>query len=212
MMVAGGAASRHELRAIAFQSRGILMKRRQVAARPRLETLESVTLLSGLAAPPAIVSALAAASTTRELALHGQFKGVYGANARIPDAGTSYALSGSGKAGRLGHMAIHVDLQSTGFIARGNSTGTLTLSGPKGTLKLQLVGPTQSGFARLPATYSYSVSGGTGRFAHVKDQGTITLSLVPFTVPTSATLATPAIFVEAGNFKLTIASTAAHPA
>jgi hypothetical protein len=187
------------------------MHRRKFAARPRVESLEPVTLLSGLGAPTAIVSALAIASAPKELAVHGDFHGTYTIHVQIPDTGASYSFPGKGQVKHFGRMSITGDLQSTGFIFQGHAGGTLTLSSARGTLTLSLTGPPQGGFSDLPNQFTYTVSGGTGRFAHVKDTGTVTLNRIPGTVPNPPAsgptpTGPPARLIGEGSFTMMIRS------
>jgi hypothetical protein len=64
------------------------------------------------------------------------------------------------------------------FIATGHAGGTLTLSGARGSLTLQLEGPTQPGFSAPPSTFAYTILGGTGAFAASHGSGQVTVGFV----------------------------------
>jgi hypothetical protein len=71
------------------------------------------------------------------LRLAGTLTGTLTARAQqIPDIGTTYAISASGKLGRLGTVAATGTVQGTGFIRSGNEGLQLTLTARRGTLKI----------------------------------------------------------------------------
>jgi hypothetical protein len=78
---------------------------------------------------------------------------------------------GSGRVGHIGQTTSNANFHSTGFILQGNATGTLTLSGTRGTVTFALTGPQQPGFARLPNTFQYTIISGTGAYKNAYDHG-----------------------------------------
>src|SRR4051812_43811727 len=66
--------------------------------------------------------------------LTGTVRGTYVIEPGIPDAGRSYALSGTGVLQPLGSVHGEGNLRTPGFVARGNTTGSLTLTGDTGTV------------------------------------------------------------------------------
>jgi hypothetical protein len=110
--------------------------------------------------------------------LHGIAVGGYTSTMQIPDTGTAYHLDGQGVFTTLGFATVTGDLHSVGFIAKGQATGTLTLTTAQGTVTLDLTGPTQSSFAPLPEQFTYQITAGTGAYANLQGQGTLDLHLV----------------------------------
>ena len=185
------------------------MNRPRTSLRPSVESLEAVTLLSGLAASVPIVAALVATTTTpippvpapRELALNGNLHGTYTSHNR-PDIGTTYDLFGRGHVTHLGRTSVTGNLHSVGFIMHGHATGQLFLSDARGTLTLTLTGPQQEGFANLPDRFDYTITNGSGAFLHVKDSGTVVLVRDPATPKPGAT----SPLVGHGKFTLILVS------
>lgn len=54
----------------------------------------------------------------------------------IPDAGSTFTVSGSGQVAPLGHVTLSGVLQVPGFVACGRQTMTLTLTGSRGQVKV----------------------------------------------------------------------------
>jgi hypothetical protein len=90
----------------------------------------------------------------------------------------TYQLQGSADYGRLGFFAIKGSIQTDGNKA-GQAHGRITLSDRRGTLTLDLVGPTQKAHAGLPSKFTYKIVSGTGFFAHYAGTGTIQMA-TPF--------------------------------
>jgi hypothetical protein len=146
--------------------------RRARKLRPSLESMESKQLLSG--AGMAIVSTIV---STQEVNLAGTLHGTFRKPLGTPDVGAQYNLAGSGRIAHFGPATVAGSLREVGFIAQGHSTGTLTLANAKGSLTLSLTGATQGGFSRLPTSYSFVVTGGTGAYSKDVDSGHLTLRL-----------------------------------
>jgi hypothetical protein len=105
--------------------------------------------------------------------LNATLRGHYHANPSIPDAGTTYVVSGSGHAHGVGHALVTGELHSIGFIAEAHAQGELFLSGPRGTITLDLTGVEQQGGPKgLPDVFSFTTAGGTGKYSNVHDSGT----------------------------------------
>jgi hypothetical protein len=92
----------------------------------------------------------------------------------------TYTLQGSADLGSSGFFAVSGTVTSVGIRA-GQATGRITLSNPRGTLTLSLVGPTQSANSKLPPSFTYKVVSGTGFFAHYVGRGTFQLAATLFT-------------------------------
>lgn len=112
-------------------------------------------------------------------ALVGTGAGAYAVHRLLPDVGSSYELSGAGNVTKLGMVTVDAKLHSVGFIANGHAGGTLTFTNPRGSLTIELTGPSQPGFAALPSHFSYQVLSGTGSFQNVHGTGTIDVRLTP---------------------------------
>ncbi len=111
------------------------------------------------------------------VALDGAFAGQFTPNLVFPEAGASYSLTGTGRLPGQGAVGLTGWVQGTGMIASGHATGELTISGAQGSMTLDLLGPTQRGFAPLPGQFRFTVRSGTGIYAHCRSSGTITLHL-----------------------------------
>jgi hypothetical protein len=111
--------------------------------------------------------------------LDGAVAGHLTTNREFPDTGVSYHLTGSGRLAGAGQVSLTGSLQGVGFLVSGHATGELTIAGAHGSVTLDLRGPTQPGFARLPGQFSFLVTGGTGAYAHLHGGGTVTVHLDP---------------------------------
>jgi hypothetical protein len=128
------------------------------ALRPRLESLESKTVMSaGVATAPVaavvdhgpaavqpahpVKSSLAAAQSDSSITLTGKAHGHYTSTQGPPDTGTHYDLRATGKLAHIGRAVVTGSFQTPGFILNGHASGTLKIAGPKGTLTLQLTTP-----------------------------------------------------------------------
>jgi hypothetical protein len=112
-------------------------------------------------------------------ALVGTGAGAYAVHRLMPDVGSSYELSGAGNVTKLGMVTVDAKLHSVGFIANGHAGGTMTFTNPRGSLTIELTGPSQPGFSALPSHFSYQVLSGTGSFQNVHGTGTIDVRLTP---------------------------------
>jgi hypothetical protein len=149
-----------------------------------VESLESVTLLSGLALPGAVAPAavgpmLQAPAPSATLDISGTQRGFYAAYRANPDAGTSYSLFGYGRLGAIGIAYGVGHVTTPGFIATGRATGTFTLYAAGGTVDLSVTSRPLPGFSTLPSLLIYTITGGTGAYSHAKGYGTIDVTLRP---------------------------------
>jgi hypothetical protein len=150
--------------------------------RPEVEGLESLVALSGGVGAMhggAVAAALAPISHRQApvLALSGTVHGGYMATSSNPDVGKTYRMGVAGRINPLGQTGESGQINTTGFIANGMATGTMTISAPKGSVKLQLTGPSQPGFAALPSKMTFQIVGGTRAFAKATGSGSVAISL-----------------------------------
>jgi hypothetical protein len=104
--------------------------------------------------------------------LRGRIQGTWVNRPTLPDTGSIQLLTGSGTVAPLGSATAQGNLHTPGFVLRGRTEGMLTLSGPRGSITVRLVGPEQRGFSPPPSTFHYRIIGGTGRFAGASGSGT----------------------------------------
>jgi hypothetical protein len=162
--------------------------REHLRRRPQLESLESMTLLSGSAAAVggAIAALVAPPAPTsgHMIRLTGTAKGRFHAHINNPDTGKDFTFFGSGQVAPLGHVDLTGHIHSPGFIANGHSTGLLVLSNPKGSVTLSLIGPVQSGFTPVPDTFTFKITNASGKFKGDTGTGFMVLELEPAAAPT----------------------------
>jgi hypothetical protein len=114
------------------------------------------------------------------LDLQGSAQGATNRVVGNPDVGTTVKVHGSGQFSGQGKMQVSGDFHGTGFIATGSLSGTLKLSNSKGSVTLQLKGPSAQGFtAPTSGTYQFTIQKGTGAFAHDIGNGTVDVVLGP---------------------------------
>jgi hypothetical protein len=151
--------------------------------------------------PFAVLAASPPSSTPRPLA--GQGQGAFiGSGGLIADTGVTATLIGTADLASTGHVSLSGSILGAGFVAVGHARGTLTFSNVAGSVTISLTGPQQAGFAALPSTYQYQIVSGTGKFLHLSDFGTLTLTMKS----TPASASPPAVFpTSLGTFSITIA-------
>jgi len=153
------------------------MDRRRFRPSP-VDSLESLTLLSGLAAHvhhiPAAIDPSARPTSTR---LDGALAGVITSTMTV-DTGPNHHLTGSGRVGALGRVTLSGD-EGHGYIlipAGRIGHGTIVLSNARGTVTLALTSTdAKDGPGGLPANYTYTAGDGTGQYAGLADHGTARL-------------------------------------
>ena len=150
---------------------------RKRKSRPVVESLESIAPptsgLGGVAAPATIV---AATSQGPHLTLSGTIHGTYLPAPTIPDIGGRLVLNGSGTLKNLPAFKVTGLLHTTGFIATGHATATLILTNGKGTIDVSLTGPLQHGFSPPPSSFTYLITGGTGKYVGAHGTGSVSYS------------------------------------
>ncbi len=145
------------------------------AVRPAVEEVERRSLLSGGMHHP---HPSAAGLTT--IQLEGTIRGRYHALAAPPDVGPTFAANGNGHIQGIGRTHATAVVHGTGFILSGHAQGDATLKGPHGKVTIHLTGvPFQAGFQGLPATFAFSITGGTGKYRNVHENGTAALTILP---------------------------------
>ena len=161
--------------------------RERLRLRPRVESLESMTLLSGVSAAVrgAIAALLAPVAPTsgHEIDLTGTVTGTYHVHSSNPDTGKDFSFFGSGPVAPLGHVELTGHINSPGFIARGHSRGLLVLSNPNGSLTLAVAGPEQNGFTPVPDTFTFKITSASGKFKGDTGTGFMVLELNPSPIP-----------------------------
>lgn len=150
--------------------------------RPGLESLESRDVPSAGGSLRALIhhpTAQAGRSGGHVVILVGQASGTASTRFAVPDVGKTTGLDGSGTVSPLGSVHVQGELHSTGFIAQGRAGGTLTLGNDRGSLSLNLTGPSQEGFSDLPSSFHYQITGATGAYAGDRGAGTVEVHLNP---------------------------------
>ncbi len=146
------------------------MKRRTYRRRPEFESLESMVLLSGIAAAEHehhAAAAMVATKPVREalISLSGTASGTYRSGRA---AGSPYTFTGKGTVSPLGRATVSGSLQ----LAVSAPTGQITVATRHGKIFASL---STSG---LGAPVFYSITGGTGRFAGATGHGAGDLNIV----------------------------------
>ena len=142
--------------------------------------------------------------TQTGLPLSGQITGEWDTVFTVPDVGGRQELTGTGTVTPLGVVWVSGELHTPGFIAQGQAGGTLTLTGPNGSVTLQLLGPIEPGFGGVPSTFQYTITAGTGAYAGNSGTGTLSFQEqppIPIDCPPNAMCAEP--ITVPGSFTLT---------
>ncbi len=134
--------------------------------------------------------------------LAGQGQGTYTSPFLSPDSRPAFVLDGQAALAQLDKVQVNGAVHGVGVGTVGNATGTLTFTNDKGSVTIELVGPTQKGSALLPLDWKYKVSDATGAYQGLVDQGMLKLAFkaTPVAVAPVAALAAPQ-----GQFSLLIA-------
>lgn len=77
----------------------------------------------------------------------------------------TYTLEGTADLGSSNFFSMKGSIQTVGNVASGTAKGRLTLTSSKGTLIIDVTGPTQTRNSALPTTVNYRIVSGTGYFA-----------------------------------------------
>ncbi|HZW33152.1 MAG TPA: hypothetical protein VFF52_20720 [Isosphaeraceae bacterium] len=140
----------------------------------------------------------------KTVTLTGEATGDYTSTQGPPDTGTHYHLTAAGRLTPIGRAVVSGSFQTPGFIRGGQASGTLTIAAAHGTLTLNLTAPgpirvnasTAAGPMILVNDFTYTITKGTGRYAHDKGLGRVVITTTPgLTVPTQPGIyaATPSI-------------------
>jgi hypothetical protein len=140
--------------------------RKSMKAQPQIESLESLALLSGMAAVMHPSHAEVATGTT--LTLGGSERGVF--LAERSSTATTYTIFAAGRLTPIGATTIRGNLHVLSGISSGPPDGTLHLSTRRGSLTLQIPEtvvlpaglPTATGPHEIVDTYL--ITGGTGAY------------------------------------------------
>jgi hypothetical protein len=141
-----------------------------------VESLENMTLLSGLTALTHATAAVVYAPVN-PVVLGVTTRGPYAYTRSAPDVGAAFQFLQFGYAKGVGNFGVAGSINTVGFVANGRATGTLTFSTIKGTFTLQLTGPVQRGFAPLPSVFAWKVVAATGGYTGSTSSGTVVLAL-----------------------------------
>jgi len=169
--------------------------------------LDSLTLLSvispALSSHPSGSAEIATSMrirTTRPVALNFTAQGSYRVIETNPDVGRTHQFQAESKGRTRGLGATTVDgaITTPGFVAQGYATGRLIAHTSRGDLQIQLAGPLAAGFSALPGKLSYSITGGTGKYAHAHGFGVVEVVLKSGASPSTA-----ANVIESGHATLT---------
>jgi hypothetical protein len=163
------------------------------------------------AEPPVLVSD-GASTRTRHVALTGEADGYYTSTRKTPDNGTEYLVTATGTITGVGAAMISGSFRSPWLIHGRPSSGALMIVGSPGTLTLRLMargagiadvstdgsnrirpgGAGSRGSTSISAgpiillnDFKYTITRGTGHFAHARGSGTVLITTTPgLTVPT----------------------------
>jgi hypothetical protein len=149
------------------------------------------------------------ATAQQSVALNGQVSGTWDSVFAVPDVGGTQELRGTGTVAPLGAVYLSGQLLTPGFVAQGRAMATLTLTNSAGSVTLQLVGPPQPGFSQPPASFQYTITGGTGAYAHASGSGTATLTETPEVRPVCPPGTLCPDFIVPGSFTLVFQAAAA---
>ncbi len=157
------------------------MRRDIHAVRPAVEEVERRALLSGgMHYPHPHPHPAAAAAGPAVIPLEGTVRGHYHAIPGPADAGPTVVANGNGRIRGIGPTRAHGEVHGIGLILQGQAQGDVILKGRRGKVVLHLTGsPFQGGFQGLPAVFSFSITGGTGKYRNAHDNGSGTLAIMP---------------------------------
>jgi hypothetical protein len=142
------------------------MTRRTFRRRPEFESLEAMTLLSGLSLGQHAAALVAHATSSGPIHLSGVLHGTYRLSG---DLTAPISFSGSGNVSPAGHVNINGSVQGT--------SGSLMLKSKHGLIFANL--STQAPGTSTVLAVTYQITGGTKSYANAggSGSGTITLQL-----------------------------------
>ena len=151
---------------------------------PALESLDARALPSAVLTAPTDPVPVVIAAPPASHPLQGAGQGEYtDPTFGHVDAGIAHSLHGTVALQGLGTFDLSGWVNGTGMILGGRATGHLVLTNATGSLTIELHGPVQPGFAPIPSDLVYSISGGTGAYAHAKGYGVTHLTFTPYPAP-----------------------------
>jgi len=156
--------------------------RRNMQRMPRFETLESMTLLSSVAAAVHFETAHIAKAATRSIEVGGEVQGYYSSISITSVAPTIYALAAHGTITPIGPATVTGSFHT----ARGH----LIIVGTGGSLNLKLTkAPSTSasdspddasnGPIILVYDFTYKITAGTGQYKHDRGTGKVVITTTP---------------------------------
>jgi hypothetical protein len=134
---------------------------------------KAVSLISKLSKSAKAVQVSAVSNVARQLA--GTVTGTYAVKSKSNNA-SGMTLSAKGSLPAFASLTLSG--KSVGAISKGKATGTLELTGAKGSVLLKITAPVPSSSA-TPTNFDYVITSGTGTFKHVTGKGTLNLTLAP---------------------------------
>lgn len=135
--------------------------------------------------------------------LAGQGAGTYTTPTLNVDARPIYVLEGQAALAALLRVKVNGAVHGVAPGTTGNAAGTLTFTNAKGSVTIDLQGPTQDGTVPFPLDWQYKVSAATGAYQNLTDQGILRLGFKALPAPASPFAGIP---MPQGIFKLVIAS------
>ena len=155
---------------------------RKRRCQPRVEKLESLTLLSGHseglhhAASVVKIDGAPPVSTTPTII---SLTGSYHIKPDLPDVGANYNFWGHGRVMPVGGADVSGNVRQLGFVASSHAEGLIVIAMPKGSVTPKLEGPKQPGFAKLPDSFSFKITNSSGSYLNDRGHGTLVLVLDP---------------------------------
>jgi hypothetical protein len=111
---------------------------------------------------------------------------------------SGYHFTGDGSVEGMGAVQMQIDVYGVGFNNNGTAHGTITLTNAKGSVTVQITGPSQPKLSPLPSWFQYKIVQATGAYRGMTDSGTIRLLRTPDAVPVRFGLR----FFETGSFRV----------
>jgi len=155
------------------------MRRNRARIRPEVEGLESMTLLSGVAASVHTAASAMVTAPVQTVSLSGTAHGNYVSRQSNPDTGTLYSFNARGMIAPVGRTFDFGSFHTPGFIQNGQTQGRLTLVGPRGTLRMTITEVTPTTDPTNVFHFTYTITGGTGRFRNAQGTGNLDVTLTP---------------------------------